>query len=445
MYWCGVFFADSSMTACYFAGAALFRYGSLTWEPIVERFYYKDPVYGGYAIVNTSGQATQVAIDNTWSQAQGDSLNEWAVEFTLRTHWQVNGNLSDAFNGAIVQVDTDGVATKNASTEWTVESMEEWLASPGGGSYRIRLPALAKNFSDFSAFLGHKDGSSQWYQDAGLAHNSSTHLAQLAIPDKISTLGPQCQSAADNGDSPSCSTLNYYAADAESESIVAAIGNMTVGSCQGKRLTLSTNSTYGTTLTDAAKSPYFPVGCCDDDLTPDYCVPWSFASGFFHGCATFFSSDCTHLVFILARKLMQPQNMDWNACCDCAGSHHQSSLYVLFTVNFFHSTMQTCSFGFMMAHGSMMAHCCRDGTYQGVDLVIDRGGVQDILLGKVFAATSKIQHVYKGRKNSDEMPFTAYFTGGFRGHGLQSSAASRVRLETSVNIQTMKCDSANWL
>jgi hypothetical protein len=96
-------------------------------------------------------------------------------------------------------------------------------------------------------------------------------------------------------------------------------------------------------------------------------------------------------------------------------------------------------------HGCQGFHVlhCRDGTYQGVDLVIDRGGIQDMTLGQIFTATSTIQHVYKARKKSNEMPFTAYFMGGFRGYGLQSSAASRIRLETSVNIQTMKCAPAS--
>ena len=70
--------------------------------------------------------------------------------------------------------------------------------------------------------------------------------------------------------------------------------------------------------------------------------------------------------------------------------------------------------------------------------MLDRGGVQDMLLGKVFTATAKMHHIYKARKRSDGKPFTAYFTGGTRGHALQSSAASRVRLETTVNIQARK-------
>lgn len=82
---------------------------------------------------------------------------------------------------------------------------------------------------------------------------------------------------------------------------------------------------------------------------------------------------------------------------------------------------------------------CSDGTYQAVDLMLDRGGVQDMVLGKVFTATAKVHHVYKARKRSDGKPFTAYFAGGTRGHALQSSAATRVRLETTVNIQAMKC------
>jgi hypothetical protein len=266
-----------------YPGAALFRYGSLTWEPIVKQSLYKDPILGGYAIVNASGQALPVEIDNTWTRAQGDELNEWAVEFTLKTHWQLDGNVSAAFGDAIVQVDTDGVANMNQSMDWTAEGMEAWLESPSGGNYLIHLPALVENSSGFSAFLGHGNRLSGWYEDAGMAHNSSTFLAQLASEDQVYTLGPQCQTAADNGDSPSCSKRNYYVATAESESIVTEIGNSSVKSCQGRRLTLTTDRTHGTTKTDQANSPYFPVGCCDDDNKPDYCVPWSFAAGFFHG------------------------------------------------------------------------------------------------------------------------------------------------------------------
>lgn len=140
-------------------------------------------------------------------------------------------------------------------------------------------------------------------------------------------------------------------------------GDESVGKCDVRLLT----NTYelGSRVTDADQSPYFPPGCCDRDLDPDYCVPWHHATGFFHG----------------------------------------------------------------------------DGTYQGIDLVVDRSEVELTSLGTIFSATATFQHVYKARQLLNGAPFKAAFFGGNRDDVAQVSGGGRPRIETTVNIQAMQCAS----
>lgn len=241
---------------------------------------YRDPLHGGFALVDAGGLAGQAVINNSWTPGKGDALDQWAVEFTLKTHWQLDKALD--LGEPLAQVDGDGVVLANLTDAPSVAQVTDWLTSVAGGSYRIRIAPEVNGSEDIASFLGSAKGEDDFYSVVGLQHDADTHLATLASADKTHVRGPQCISPADDGDSPVCGENNVYAA-ASGQTSSSSLGFAAVGRCQGRDIKM-TRDEYGSRIVDAAESPYFPVGCCDDDTVPDYCVPAAFISGFFPGC-----------------------------------------------------------------------------------------------------------------------------------------------------------------
>ena len=262
-----------------FAGAN-FEYGSLTWEPVTGIEPYRDPLHGGFAVVDDAGQAAVPVINNTWAPDQGDSLNQWAVEFTLKTHWQLDEALD--VGAPLAQLDRDGVVLANLTDAPSVAQVTDWLTSVSGGSYRIRIAPRVKDSEDISSFLVSRKDEDDYYPAVGFEYDAQTHLAMLAAADKTHVRGPQCIAPADDGDSPACGVSHTYAATSGG-TLTSSRGLAAIGPCQGRDIKM-TRDEYGSHIVDAAASPFFPVGCCDVDTTPDYCVPAAAISGFFPGC-----------------------------------------------------------------------------------------------------------------------------------------------------------------
>jgi hypothetical protein len=224
-----------------------------------------------------------VAVNNTWQEEDGDVLQHWLVEFTLRTHWLVEP--SHALYDALVQLEANEDVPPSADARILATSADGWISRGPAGHHSLHLAAGAGTSKQpFAQFLGKTTWDNDTYGDPQMLWDAS--LLMYRGPDRGSQ-SVQCQSPVDSGASPACGSQNVYTASTSNVVPVTAQGDAAVGSCTFRQIATKLDPQYGTDLVDAAASPYYPPGCCNDDARPDYCVPWADTSGMFFGDGTY--------------------------------------------------------------------------------------------------------------------------------------------------------------